>query len=48
MAATVDLVPLHARYTEIVNGADRRAVFAVARAAGLLLGVSVGSERLRH
>lgn len=48
MAATVDIVPLRARYTEIVNGANRELFSPWPVRPGLLLGVSVGSERLRH
>jgi len=45
LAATVDLVPLHVQYTEVVNGARRDLFSPWPLRPALVLGVSLGSER---
>jgi hypothetical protein len=48
LAATVDLVPVRAQYTELVNGGKRELFSPWPVRPGLVLGVAFGSERQRR
>ena len=48
VAAAVDIVPLRAQYTEIVNGTNRVLFSPWPVRPCLLLGVSAGSDRQRQ